>query len=141
MAQVTPGKVRTWLADSLPLDAYAGQEILIRFEMVTDDAINQNGIAIDDIRLDATGYQSDLESDNGDWLAEGWIHTDNRLPQRAWVQIIERGTTDRLIHRFLADGTEQWQLNLQDNTGFIQLAISPFAPMTTVPLSYTLQVE
>ena len=135
------GQSTTWLADSLALDAYVGQEILLRFEMVTDDAINYAGIAIDDMSLEAVGYRTDLEADNGGWVSEGWIHTDNRLPQRAWVQIVEQGNSDVLIHRFLADGDEQWQLDLQDSTASIQIAISPFAPMTTVPLSYSLQVE
>jgi len=66
---------------------YAGQSILVRFQMITDDAINQPGIAIDDVRIPEIGYVSDFELDDGGWEAEGWIRMDNVLPQQAWVTL------------------------------------------------------
>ncbi len=36
-----------WIEESLSLDAYAGENILVRFEMITDDAVNQAGMAIE----------------------------------------------------------------------------------------------
>lgn len=135
------GLSNAWLSDSLSLDAYAGQEILIRFEMVTDDSTNFSGFALDNVRLSEIGYDADFENDDGGWLSDGWIRTDNRLPQRMWVQIIEQGATERVIHRFLAQGNQQWQLDLTDSTDSLIIALSPFAPMTTEAVSYTLQVE
>jgi hypothetical protein len=40
-----------WGREFVNLDAYAGQEILVRFEVITDDAVNNHGFAIDDIWL------------------------------------------------------------------------------------------
>lgn len=134
------GQSGTWLAQTLPLDSYVGQQILVRFEMVTDDAINYNGVALDDIRLDAIGYSADLELTDGEWVSEGWIWTDNRLPQRAWVQIIEHNA-EPIVHRFLAQGNETWQQDFNATTQSVTIAISPFAPMTTQTTSYTLQVD
>lgn len=134
------GQSGTWLAQTLSLDNYAGQQILVRFEMVTDDAINYNGVALDDIRLDAVGYNTDLELTDGEWVSEGWIWTDNRLPQRAWVQIVENNA-EPTVHRFLAEGNEIWQQDFNAETQSITIAISPFAPMTTQTTSYTLQVD
>src|SRR5690606_4196298 len=48
-----------WLTESIALDDYAGQEILLRFEMITDDATTQPGMVIDDVRIDEIGYASD----------------------------------------------------------------------------------
>ncbi len=134
------GQSGSWLADTLNLDRYAGQHILVRFEMVTDDAINFNGIAIDDMRLEAIGYSADFEANDGGWTSEGWIWTDNRLPQRAWVQIVEDIPTP-IIHRFIAHGNGSLQLSLDDATESVYIAVSPFAPMTTQSVSYTLQVD
>ena len=42
-----------WVHESIDLSPYTGGEVLIRWEMVTDDAVNQFGFAIDNIRIDA----------------------------------------------------------------------------------------
>lgn len=135
------GQSNQWLTDTLSLDAYVGEEILVRFEMVTDDAINHAGVALDNMRLDAIGYASDLENDTSGWVSEGWIHSDNRLPQRAWLQIVEFTDTTPIIHRVLVEGIYDWELNLNEATTAIVVAISPFAPMTNERATYTLQVE
>ncbi|GAB5494667.1 MAG: immune inhibitor A [Phototrophicaceae bacterium] len=134
------GQSEGWQEQNIVLDSYAGQEILVRFEMVTDDAVNNSGIALDDMRLNAIAYSDDFETADDAWVAEGWIRTDNRLPQRAWVQVIEN-SPEPIIHRFLADGAENWELSLSDSTTSVTIAVSPFAPMTSETASYTLQVE
>jgi hypothetical protein len=135
------GQSNTWLEQTVSLDAFAGQDILLRFEMLTDDALNQVGVALDDLRIDAIGYSSDFENDGDGWQSEGWIHTDNRLPQRCWVQVIEHQGTDFTVIRYLAQGNAAWILNIAPETEYITLAISPFAPMTTEKVAYELIVE
>jgi immune inhibitor A len=135
------GQSGGWLEESLSLDAYASSEILIRFEMLTDDGVNMEGIALDDIRLEAIGYSSDFEADGGGWQSEGWIRSDNRLPQRAWLQIIQHQGSDSLISRYLVEGEGQWRLDIAPETSFVSIALSPFAPMTTEPIEYELRLE
>lgn len=135
------GQSQTWLEQSVSLDAFVGQEILLRFEMVTDDALNHVGIALDDIKIDAIGYSSDFENDGGNWQSEGWILTDNRLPQRAWVQVVEHRGTEFSVTRYLAQGDESWTFNIAPETDYITLAISPFAPMTTEKIDYSLSID
>lgn len=135
------GQSNGWLDQSLSLDAYAGEQISIRFEMITDDAIHGAGLALDDIRLDAIGYDSDFETDDGGWSANGWIRTDNRLPQRAWLQIVAFHDSAYTITRYLATETSTWAYTPPPNTDRLVIAITPFAPQTTIPLDYTLQVE
>ncbi|MEM9951845.1 MAG: hypothetical protein AAF846_09610 [Chloroflexota bacterium] len=136
------GRDSAWRMDRLNLNAYIGQEILVRFEMVMDDAIAFNGVAIDDIRLDAIGYHHDAETDDGNWIADGWIRTDNRLPQRTWVQVIEQTSGEPIVHRFLSTGNEPaWTIDFSDDTQRVYIAISPFAPMTSQAIQYTLQVD
>lgn len=129
-----------WLDESLSLEAYAGRPVLVRFEMITDDAINQPGMALDDVNIPEIGYSSGFESDGGGWLAEGWLRVDNRLPQRAWVQAIQHHKNGAAFTRWLAPLESAWTLPLAEDVMQVTLVVAPFAPTTTVPMPYTLSV-
>ncbi len=136
------GAVSTWVEESVSLDAYAGREILVRFEMITDDAVNQAGMAVDDVRIDAIGYAENFESGDGGWSFEGWIITDNRLPQTAWVQAVQRVGDELVVTRWQPEATvNEWTLDLVEGVDTIMLSVSPFAPVTTVPTPYRLLAE
>lgn len=135
------GQSLFWREESLSLDAYAGKEILVRFEMVTDDAINQPGMALDDVRVEAIGYSADFETDDGGWLAEGWIHTDNQLPPRAWVQVMHINNGEPILTRWLAGGDSTIPVDPIPDTTQIFLTISPLAPLTTERIPYTLEIR
>lgn len=129
-----------WQAESVLLDAYAGQSILVRFEVITDDAVNQPGLLIDDVSIPELGYASDFESDDGGWLAAGWVRIDNVLPQQAWVQAVQQTRDGAQISRWLAPDESSWSLSLAEDVDQVLLVISPFAPLTTVPMPYELTV-
>lgn len=130
-----------WVAESISLDAYAGQDILLRFEMITDDATTQPGMLIDDVRIPEIDYASDFEADSGGWEARGWIWTDNTLPQQVWVQAVQESGTDRQFDRWLVPADAPIALELVEGVDQVMLAISPFAPLTTVPMPYTLALD
>ncbi len=132
-----------WLAQSIPLDAYVGGDVLIRFKYLTDDAVNEPGIVVDDIAIPEIGYFADFEADDGGWSSAGWVRIDNVLPQRAWVQIIEyAGTVMNAVTRweFPLDA-ENWTLELAEGTTSAVIAVSPFAPVTTILAEYTLMID
>ncbi|MBI2855939.1 MAG: immune inhibitor A, partial [Chloroflexi bacterium] len=84
------GLSRGWLEDSVDLTPYAGGRVLVRFEYVTDDAINEDGICIDDISIPEIGFLHNAENE-GEWEALGFVRTNNRVPQRYIVQVVEMG--------------------------------------------------
>lgn len=134
-----------WKNERIVLDAYAGQEILLRFEMVTDDAVSHPGMALDDIRIEAIGYFSDFEADADSWQMEGWLRADNKLPQRAWVQAIQQRSDGVAVTRWLIEpdggARNEWLLDLYPDTQQLTVVITPFAPVTTLPMRYTLRIE
>lgn len=130
-----------WLDENLSLDDYAGQAILLRFEVITDDATTQPGMVIDDVRIPEIDYASDFETDSGGWQAEGWVWTDNTLPQQAWVQVVQQMNSGATITRWLAPAETDWSLPLEPETVQVMVAVSPFAPLTTVPMLYALDVS
>jgi immune inhibitor A len=136
------GQSDGWLDESVSLDSYAGQQILVRFEVITDDSISQPGMLIDDVRIPELDYSESFENGAGDWQAEGWIRTDNRLPQQAWVQVAQQVGDEIHVSRFLfPDEGVSWSVPLETDASQVVLAIFPFAPLTIVPVSYMLNVE
>jgi immune inhibitor A len=77
-----------WIQESVDLSMYAGQEVLIQFEYITDAAVNGDGFLIDDIRIDAMGYDSDLDKDDGGWEADGFVRIQNQLPHRIGISYL-----------------------------------------------------
>lgn len=130
-----------WQRDRVDLTPFVGQNILLRYEMITDDAKTNSGIAIDAISIPELGYSEDFEAGDGGWQMAGWLRSDNRLPQRAWLQVIQWVGQTPNVTRYLAQGTGDYAVDLLPNVERITLAVSPFAPLTTVPMPYTLSAR
>jgi len=132
-----------WVLEELDLNAYAGQPVQIRFEYVTDLAVTQPGMFIDDVEIPEIGYFEDFENGPGEWQAEGWLLTDNILNQQWIVQVIEtREGGSVVVHRVPVgpDGQGQLQLVGVDGGEDLVLAISALAPVTVEKASYHYQV-
>ena len=129
-----------WLDESIALDAYAGQEILVRFMVITDDALNSPGMALDDIRIDAIGYAADAENDDGGWDAQGWIRTDNRVPARMWVQVLQERPGGVDVQRILSDGNDTLKALIFDDTLTVTLALSLTVPLSTENVAYSVTI-
>ncbi|MCI0478498.1 MAG: immune inhibitor A, partial [Anaerolineales bacterium] len=86
-----------WIQEQVDLSPYAGKTILVRFEYITDDAYNAPGWAIDDIAIPEIGYSDNIENGEGGWQAAGFVRTDNVLPQKFIVQIVETGNATRVV--------------------------------------------
>jgi immune inhibitor A len=136
------GQSEGWQEDSVDLTPYAGMEILLRFEYITDDAVNEDGICIDDISIPEIDYLDDAEGE-GLWQSLGFIRTDNRVSQNYLVQVISMGAEITIRNMPLE----------QDSTGTLILRgfgadlerailiIAPIAPKTTQSSPYVLSVE
>jgi immune inhibitor A len=126
-----------WVLEEIDLTPHAGQQILLRFEHVTDDAYNSPGFCVDDISIPELGYHHDAESDDG-WIALGFIRTDNTLPQRYLVQLIEWGAETR-VRRMELDEAQRGQLVVESLGKEVEravLVVSALAPKTTELASY-----
>ena len=93
-----------WVEENVDLSAYAGKAVQVRFEYVTDAAVNGEGMLIDDIHIEAIDYASDFESDNGGWEADGFVRVQNILPQTFQVALILKGNETSVQIIELSDG-------------------------------------
>lgn len=138
------GATVQWIEQQISLDKYAGQRVQIRFEVVTDDAVNGDGLALDDVRIPEIGYTQDFEAGDDGWHMEGFMRIDNRLPQRAWVQAVQFSGDTFNVERWLigaGEDTSTHQLQLNDGIERVVVAVSPFAPLTTQPMRYSINVN
>jgi immune inhibitor A len=119
-----------WIQEQVDLSEYAGQEVLIRFEYITDDAVNRPGFVVDDVAIPEIGYFSDFEEGGDGWEPAGFIRHANVLPQR-WVQRLELDE----------DQTGEWVVPLDRRTDRAVISISGLAPVTTEMGSYSYEIE
>jgi len=141
-AQIAGGPV--WVRERVDLSPYAGQEVLVRFEYVTDDAVNYPGWFVDDIAIPELGYFYDAEAGEGGWVAEGWVLTDNRLPQRWLVQLIEQSLLSASVRRMSIDDQGCGRLLVEDLGRMGKkaiLVVSALAPVTTEEASYRFEIQ
>lgn len=133
-----------WVQESVDLTPYAGQKILLRFEVITDDAVNNPGLLIDDVSIPEIGYSADFEDGAGGWSSEGWLHTNNVLPQDFLVQVVQPGNPEAPVVRLLGPGeTPQgaWEISVGGSLGDATIVVSGLAPVTTEPAVYRVMLE
>jgi len=140
------GKGPHWVREQVDLTPYVGQEVQVRFEYVTDDAVNRDGLCIDDIAVPEIGYHSGAEDDDGGWVCEGFVRTDNILPQRFLVQVIEFSGDGKevKVRRIPLEEDRRGRIVIE---GFgprierVVLAISGLTPLTTQLAPYRYRIE
>jgi immune inhibitor A len=81
-----------WIQESVDLSQYAGQKVQLRFEYVTDAAVNGEGFLLDDLAIPAVEYFTDFEEDDGGWFGAGFVRVANILPQTFRLALITKGS-------------------------------------------------
>ena len=137
-------KTPEWILETFDLGQYAGEEVLIRFEYVTDDAVNYPGWFVDNISIPAIGYTTDFENGPDGWQSEGWLLTDNRLPQEWLVQVLafqdgELVNVERVPVN--ADGSARIDVNGLGRGNEAVLLISGATPVTTEEALYEYRID
>jgi len=136
------GGTPEWIQERVSLSAYAGQEVMIRFEYITDDAVNRPGFVVDDVAIPEIDYFGDFEADEDRWEPAGFIRHANVLPQRWLIQLVLLGpetTVQRL--ELSEDQSGAWVIPLDRDTDRAIVTISGLAPVTTEMGSYSYEIE
>ena len=136
------GQSDGWIDEAVDLSQYAGEKVTVRIDYVTDAAVNGKGMAIDDLRLDAVGYTSDLESDEGGWLAEGFVRVQNTLPQSFSVSVIHAGNQPK-VEQYQLEAGEKLTLDVEIGNSFdeVILVISGTTPVTREKATYQVEIR
>ena len=128
------GATAQWVREQVDLTPFAGQELLLRFEYITDGAVNRPGLLLDDIRIEELDYFEDFEAGAAGWELNGWVRLENELPQRWLLQVLDGST--RTVQRIAVNaGAATVQIS-----GPVTLAISGLTPFTTEEAQYELEL-
>lgn len=135
------GQTNGWIEEEVDLSQFAGQTVQLRFEYITDAAVNGEGFLLDDVRIDAIDYVSDFEADDGGWQAEGFVRIDNTLPQTYRLALITKGDTITVTHIPLnADQTAEIPLSLQPGEEAV-LVVTGTTRFTNALAPYQIEIE
>ena len=130
-----------WLQEEVDLSRYAQQKVLLRFHYVTDQAISYTGLCIDSISVPEIGFYDSGQGEDG-WLAEGFVRTDNHVPQDYIVQVIEVGERTT-VREMVLDSDNRGELTIAglENLDEALVVIAALAPKTLQDAEYGLTIE
>jgi len=126
-----------WIEEIVDISEYAGQLATVRFEYITDDAVNRPGFILDDIAIPQIEYAGDLEDGGDGWEGAGFIRHANVLPQRWLVQLALFGPK-KTVERFELNENQsgKWTIPLDRQIERAVITVSGIAPVTTEMATY-----
>lgn len=134
------GVTNGWIEEKIDLSSYAGKNIFIRFEYITDAAVNGEGFLLDDVQVQAAGYSSDFEADEGGWQAQGFVRVQNVLPQTFGLALIL--TADSSVTMVPLDEDQTAEISFSLTSGEkAYLAVSGTTRFTRELASYQVEIR
>ncbi|MBE2183714.1 MAG: immune inhibitor A [Anaerolineae bacterium] len=132
-----------WMPQVVDLTLYAGQEILLRFEMVTLPAYERVTFAVDNLAIEAIGWRDDGDLPD-DWALNGWSATAERVPAEWMLTAVYTGDQDdrppRVERMLMGEGfNSNFRVGLGANETLI-LAVSALNTNTDQPAAFELEL-
>jgi hypothetical protein len=135
------GQTNSWVNEEVDLSQFAGKKVQLRFEYITDAALNGEGLLLDDVRIDAINYQEDFETGDGGWQAKGFVRVENVLPQTYRLALITKGATTTVTQIPLnADQTADIPLSLKSGEEAV-LVVTGTTRFTRLPAAYQFDIK
>lgn len=131
-----------WVEEQIDLSEYAGQEVQLRFDYITDASVYNYGFILDDLSIPEIGYFTDFETGDAGWQAEGFVRLQNILPQTFRLALIEKGDTIS-IQKFELDGNNVLEIPLRIGGQVDEaiLVVTGTTPFTRQPANYTFSIN
>ncbi len=131
-----------WIKENVDLSQYGGKQVELRFEYVTDAAVNGEGLLLDDVSIPQVNYTTDFETDNGGWQGDGFVRIENVLPQTFRISLIRDGgqVTVQTID-VPAGQTVNVPLHPSGSSGDVVVAVSGTTRFTRQPADYSYSIQ
>jgi hypothetical protein len=131
----------TWIQEEVDLSQFAGKKVQLRFEYITDAAVNGEGFLLDDVAVPEIGYFTDFEGDDGGWLPQGFVRIQNILPQTFRLAIIRQGRDTTVEQIELPESNQvDIPITLGDEVKKMILVVSGTTRFTRQDAEYTLSI-
>jgi hypothetical protein len=138
------GQSNGWLQESIDLSQYAGQVVSLRFDYITDAAVNNDGFVVDDIAIPEIDYSEGFETGNGGWEGSGFVRIQNLLPQTFRLALITfTGNETKVdIIPMNADQTAQIPVTINKNqVGDVVLVVTATTRFTREQAAYQFEIR
>ena len=131
------GRSAGWQTEHIDLTPYAGQQLLLRFMVLTDPILTWEGVALANVAIPELGFV-DVAGANpaGGWQAEGFVPVTPTLPQSWYLQLITFPGGVPTVTLLSLDEINALQLPLTGEEAILVVAAA--APATLHPAGYTL---
>ncbi len=132
------GEEPAWIHEVVDLSPYAGKLIQLRFETITDAAVNKNGFLLDDLAIPQIGYSDNFETNDGSWTAEGYARINNILPQEWRLALIQTGSQGHRVEylKLNSDLSISVPFQIAGDVQNVTLMVTGLTRFTTQPASY-----
>lgn len=149
---ITDGDQNTaqWVQEQVDLSPYSGKRIKIRFEYVTDDAYNKQGVLLDDFEIPEINFKDDVETSENGWQAAGFVRVNNLVPQHFAIRVISQdGVCGAVSTKDLQAAHCIQNLTLSNTNTVTQsfsyqhalIIVAPYAIKTLMPSDYKLSLD
>jgi hypothetical protein len=126
-----------WTNEEVDLTRFAGSEILLRFEYVTDQSYNGEGYAFRDVRIPQLGLNEPGAAEVP-WSSDGWVRVDAPIPERWNLRLVRWTPAGVSVDPVAVDADGTATVQLDDLSVRNLLVIAPTAPRTLVPANYSI---
>lgn len=132
----TPGNQEGWISETVSLAAFAGQSILLRFDLLSDFEGPSRGLAVANAQIaNPSAAPQPLV-----WQAMGFTETSWLLPQEWGVRLIREGEEVEVM-RLTPDASGMAQLGVVLGPEGGAVVVMPLTPPAAEPARYWLSVE
>jgi len=129
-----------WIEETVDLSPFAGKQVQIRFEYVTDAAVNGEGFMLDNIAIPEIDYLTSFEEDDGGWEGQGFVRIENDLPQYYRVSLILQGRETSVQYLEL-DESQRATIQLDLGNQEAVLVVSGITRFTNQEATYRFRVS
>lgn len=130
-----------WIQENVDISQFSGKEVQLRFEYVTDAAVNGEGFLLDDVAIPEVGYSTNFEEDSGGWRAAGFVQIRNSIPQNYRLALIHMGDTTNVEYVSLsAENDVDIPLEFSEDVGEIILVVSGTTRHTRQKAAYRFEI-
>lgn len=132
------GEKPAWVDERIDLTPYAGQQVLLRFEYVTDGGTHGEGWALRNLALERDGALAALEPA---WDAEGWVEDTGPLEQKYIVRLFHQDGDQATVSDVdvAASGSGELQFHL-DPGQQATVVVAAISESTDTPAPYTIEL-
>ena len=138
------GQSNGWIQETVDLSQFAGQEVSLRFDYITDAGVNGEGFQVDDMSIPEINYTEGFESSDGGWEGAGFVRIQNVVPQTFRLALITHTGNETTVE-FIpvnADRTAQIPVEIgNNNVQDVVLVVTATTRFTREQTAYQFEIR